>query len=63
MLRGYIINGCSPVGMKKQFPTFIDETAQLYDTIYVSGGRVGMQIEISPADLARLTGAKYGDLF
>ena len=60
---GYVHGGCSPIGMKKQFPTFIDETAQLYDTIYVSGGRVGIQIEISPTDLAGLTGAKFCDLF
>ncbi|MDR2657000.1 MAG: Cys-tRNA(Pro) deacylase [Oscillospiraceae bacterium] len=60
---GYVHGGCSPVGMKKQFPTFIDETARLYDTIYVSGGRIGLQVEISPDDLARLTGAAFCDLF
>jgi len=49
--------------MKKQFPTFIDETAQLYDTIYVSGGRVGLQVELSPNDLAKLTNAVFFDLF
>ena len=60
---GYVHGGCSPVGMKRQFPTFIDETAQLYDTVNVSGGRVGLQVELSPDDIARLTGAKFCDLF
>ena len=59
---GYIHGGCSPIGMKKLFPTFVDETAQLYDTINVSGGRVGLQVELSPADLAKLTGAIFCDL-
>jgi Cys-tRNA(Pro)/Cys-tRNA(Cys) deacylase len=60
---GYIHGGCSPIGMKKQFPTFIDETAQLYECINVSGGRIGLQIEISPEDLATLTDAIFCDLF
>ena len=60
---GYVHGGCSPIGMKKKYPTFIDETAQLYDTVYVSGGRVGLQVEIAPADLARITSAKFCDLF
>ena len=60
---GYIHGGCSPIGMKKQFPTFIDETAQLYKTIIVSGGRVGLQVELSPGDLAKLTDAAFYDLF
>jgi len=60
---GYVHGGCSPIGMKKQFPTFIDETAQMYDTICVSGGRVGLQIEIAPADLAAMAGAVFRDLF
>jgi Cys-tRNA(Pro)/Cys-tRNA(Cys) deacylase len=60
---GYVHGGCSPIGMKKQFPTFIDETAQLHDTINVSGGRVGLQVELVPGDLARLTGAVFCDLF
>jgi len=59
---GYVHGGCSPVGMKKPFPTFIDETAQLYDAINVSGGRVGLQIELSPDDLAGLTNATFCDL-
>ena len=56
-LTGYIRGGCSPVGMKKQFPTFIHESALLYDTIYVSAGVRGMQMCISPTDLIRFTGA------
>ena len=58
-LTGYIRGGCSPVGMKKAFPTFIDETAQLFDTICVSAGKIGAQVELAPDDLLRLTGAKY----
>ena len=60
---GYVHGGCSPIGMKKQFPTFIDETAQMHDTIYISGGRVGLQVEIAPADLAEMTDAVFCDLF
>ncbi|MDR0434048.1 MAG: Cys-tRNA(Pro) deacylase [Gracilibacteraceae bacterium] len=60
---GYIHGGCSPLGMKKRFPTFIDETAELYDTINVSGGRIGLQVELAPGDLARLTDARFCDLF
>ena len=61
-LTGYIHGGCSPVGMKKQFDTFIDETAELYDTIFVSAGRVGCQVEVSPAVLADFVGAGFTDL-
>ncbi|MDR1620777.1 MAG: Cys-tRNA(Pro) deacylase [Synergistaceae bacterium] len=56
---GYVHGGCSPIGMKKSFPTFIDETAAMHDTIFVSGGRIGLQIEISPSDLAKITGAVF----
>jgi Cys-tRNA(Pro)/Cys-tRNA(Cys) deacylase len=59
---GYIHGGCSPVGMKKLFPTFIEETAQLLDTMVVSAGRIGLQAELSPDDLIRLTNAKFADL-
>lgn len=52
---GYIHGGCSPVGMKKQFKTVFDETVILYDSIMVSGGRVGVQVEVSPEDLLRIT--------
>jgi Cys-tRNA(Pro)/Cys-tRNA(Cys) deacylase len=61
-LTGYIHGGCSPIGMKKQFPTFIEETAQLYDTIGVSGGRIGLTVVINPLDLATFIGAQFADL-
>lgn len=61
-LTGYIHGGCSPVGMKKNFSTFIDETAILYETICVSGGRVGLNIAVNPEALAELTGAEFADL-
>ena len=61
-LTGYIHGGCSPIGMKKSFKTIIDETAQLFDTIYVSGGRPGLQIEISPEVLAQVISAVFAGL-
>ncbi len=50
-LTGYVHGGCSPIGMKKQFPTFIHESAMNYEKIFVSAGRVGLQVEINPQDL------------
>lgn len=61
-LTGYIRGGCSPIGMKKQFPTFIDETAQLFEKIFVSAGIRGMQIHINPDDLKNLISGEYADL-
>ena len=61
-LTGYIRGGCSPVGMKKKYPTFIDETAVLFDAIYVSGGQRGLQIEINPEVLADFVNAEFLDL-
>ena len=61
-LTGYIRGGCSPVGMKKKYPTFIDETAQLYDEIAVSAGARGHQMLLNPEELARLVAAKFVDL-
>lgn len=62
MLTGYIHGGCSPVGMKKQFRTVIDETALLQETITVSAGRVGYQTELDPNRLAELIGAGFAEL-
>ncbi|MBR4206270.1 MAG: Cys-tRNA(Pro) deacylase [Clostridia bacterium] len=61
-LTGYIRGGCSPVGMKKKFPTFIDECAQLFETIHVSAGQRGVQLCVNPDELCALVGAEYADL-
>lgn len=61
-LTGYIHGGCSPVGMKKQFPTVFHETAEILDTICVSAGKIGYQVEVNPADLMALVEAKTADL-
>lgn len=61
-LTGYVHGGCSPIGMKAKFRTCIDETAQLYDTIMFSGGRIGCQIEMSPDDLDALISLSFVDL-
>ncbi len=59
---GYVRGGCTPVGMRKQFPTLIDETAQLFDKIGISGGRRGLSLRVSPADLAAFIGAAFADI-
>lgn len=59
---GYIRGGCSPVGMKKLYKTTFSETACGKDTIYVSGGKIGLQIECSPEDLLKATNGKYADI-
>lgn len=61
-LTGYIRGGCSPVGMKKKYPTWFDETAQLYDEIYVSAGVRGCQIIINPEMLADCVEGRFADL-
>ena len=61
-LTGYIHGGCSPIGLKKPFPTFMEETAQLYDTVMVSAGKIGYQVELSPDDLCSYAGIVYADL-
>lgn len=61
-LTGYVHGGCSPIGMKKQFPTYIHETAGQYDTVFVSAGKVGYQVELPPEDLIRIAGCKTADL-
>lgn len=61
-LTGYIRGGCSPVGMKKKYPTYIDETAQLFPHIYVSAGARGVQVIVDPAALADYIGAEFADV-
>ena len=61
-LTGYVHGGCSPVGMKKQFPTVFHETAAQYDTICVSAGKIGAQVECRPGDLIALLRAKTADI-
>lgn len=55
---GYVKGGCSPFGMKKKFPTFLDESAFQYGSILVSGGKIGLQIEVSPSNLIAVLEAK-----
>jgi len=61
-LTGYVHGGCSPIGMKKQFPTFIHETATQSDRIFVSAGRVGYQIELKPQELILVSKAAVADI-
>ncbi len=61
-LTGYIHGGCSPIGMKKPFPTFLEESAVLYDTILFSAGKIGWQVECAPDQLARIVPYHYADL-
>ena len=61
-MTGYIRGGCSPVGMKKKYPTFIDETCILWDEIAVSAGERGHQLIVNPEALAQLIDAKQADI-
>ena len=61
-LTGYIRGGCTSIGMKKQFKTIIDVTAESQNEIIISGGRIGAQILLSPKDLARVTRAQFADV-
>ncbi|MBQ4153503.1 MAG: Cys-tRNA(Pro) deacylase [Oscillospiraceae bacterium] len=61
-LTGYIRGGCTPIGMKKQFQTVVDETAQLFEEIIISGGRIGAQILIDPMDLERAISCSFEDI-
>lgn len=60
-ITGYIRGGCTPVGMKKMYPTVIHESAKNFDEIIISGGRIGLQIILNPNDLATVTNAKFAD--
>lgn len=60
-LTGYIRGGCSPLGMKKHYPTYIEELALLQDHIYVSAGQRGMQLKVAPQDLVRAADAQFAD--
>ena len=61
-ITGYVRGGCSPIGMKKQFPTFIHESAADFDTIIISGGRLGVQLILSPQDLIKVTRGQFADI-
>lgn len=59
---GYVVGGISPIGQKTRHVTVVDETAQLFDTVFVSGGRRGLDLELTPADLLTATAATYAPL-
>ncbi|MBQ6783278.1 MAG: Cys-tRNA(Pro) deacylase [Acholeplasmatales bacterium] len=59
---GYIRGGCSPIGMKKVFPTIIDESALLYENIIFSGGKIGLQIEMNPKDIEKLIRVSFKEI-
>lgn len=61
-LTGYIHGGCSPIGMKKQFPTVVDGSAQQFETILFSGGKIGYQVELTLADLRKVTALELADI-
>lgn len=61
-ITGYVRGGCSPLGMKKAFPTVIDDSAQQFDDIYISGGRIGTTIRLNPRDLAKVVNAKFAPI-
>ena len=61
-LTGYVHGGCSPIGMKKQLPTFIHETAPGFEKVFVSAGKVGLQIELAPGDLIGAAGCRTADI-
>jgi Cys-tRNA(Pro)/Cys-tRNA(Cys) deacylase len=61
-LTGFVLGGISPIGQKRALPTFVDDTAEVLDTVYVSGGRRGFDIGLAPADLLAITGGSYAPI-
>ena len=61
-LTGYVRGGCSPIGMKKLFPTFIDQAAETLDYIIVSAGKIGMQLKLAPADLVKASNGQFAEI-
>ncbi|MBZ0200678.1 MAG: Cys-tRNA(Pro) deacylase [Ignavibacteriaceae bacterium] len=61
-LTGYIRGGCSPIGMKKEYPVFIEETAQMFDKIFISAGIRGVQSKLAPSDIQKITTAQFAGL-
>lgn len=61
-ITGYIRGGCSPIGMKKHFPTYIDDTAQLFERVYISAGQRGIMLGIAPKDLLQCANATYAEI-
>ena len=59
---GYIRGGCSPIGMKKKYTTVLDASAAAFETIMISAGKIGTQVELSPGDLLRVTGGSYAEI-
>lgn len=59
---GYVRGGISPLGQRRRLPVVVDESAQRYETVYVSAGRRGLQVELAPADLLRLASGRYADI-
>ncbi len=61
-LTGYVHGGCSPIGMKKQFPTVVHNTAQTMENIFFSGGKIGIQVEIATKDIEKILKVKFADI-
>ena len=61
-LTGYVRGGCSPIGMKKLFPTYIEQAAETLDYLIVSAGKIGMQMKLAPQDLAKASRAKFASI-
>lgn len=62
IVTGYIRGGCSPIGMKKQYPTVLDESAMQFDTIIISGGKIGTQVELAPKGLLQVVRGSCADI-